>query len=159
MINRGIFILRELMSVECVGIVYDNFFIYNFTLIFKSITMNSDIKTPEYVIALAREMRLNMTATEKLLWSELKSKKLDGFKFRAQHSIYRYILDFYCSEMKLAIEIDGDIHKHRKDYDNFRDGFLDSMGIKTIRFKNEDVKNNIDIVLEQIKKGLNGFVI
>jgi very-short-patch-repair endonuclease len=116
--------------------------------------MNSKTRSPKYVIELAREMRVNLTIPEKILWEKLKTKKIDGHRFRIQHPIYRYILDFYCHEKKLAIEIDGDVHKFRKDYDEYRDEYLKSAGISTIRFKNEDVTNNIDYVLSEIRNYL-----
>jgi len=96
-------------------------------------------------------MRVNPTPAEKLLWSELKEKKLDGYKFRNQRPIHRYILDFYCVKKLLAIEIDGDIHKQRLDYDEYRDAFLKSIGIETLRFKNEEIIENIDNVLDAIR--------
>lgn len=116
--------------------------------------MNSKIRSPKYVIELARQLRVNLTVTEKLLWAELRTKKIEDCRFRIQHPIHRYILDFYCHEKQLAIEIDGDIHKSRKDYDDYRDEYLKSIGITTLRFTNEDVLNNIDDVLSVIKKSL-----
>jgi very-short-patch-repair endonuclease len=116
--------------------------------------MNSKVRSPKYVIELAREMRVNLTTPEKILWEELKTKKLEGYRFRIQHPIHRYILDFYCHEKKLAIEIDGEIHKSRKDYDEYRDEYLESAGITTLRFKNEDVVSNINHVLSEIKRYL-----
>ncbi|HPB82722.1 MAG TPA: DUF559 domain-containing protein, partial [Spirochaetota bacterium] len=68
------------------------------------------IITPKYVIELAREQRRNLTDTELLIWSKLKNKQLHGFRFRCQHPLYRYILDFFCHKAMLAIEIDGGIH-------------------------------------------------
>lgn len=116
--------------------------------------MNSKVRSPKYVIELAREMRVNLTTPEKILWEELKTKKLEGYRFRIQHPIHRYILDFYCHEKKLAIEIDGEIHKSRKDYDEYRDEYLKSAGITTLRFKNEDVVSNLNYVLSEIKSYL-----
>jgi very-short-patch-repair endonuclease len=78
------------------------------------------IDTPKYVIELAREQRIKLTLSEQLIWSKLRNKQLHGYRFRCQHPIYRYILDFYCHEALLAIEIDGDIHKYQKEYDNYR---------------------------------------
>ena len=78
-----------------------------------------------------------------------------GFKFRSQHPVYRYILDFYCFENKLAIEIDVDIHKKRKDYDAYRDKFLENIGIKTLRFSNDKIKNHLGEVLDSMKNELN----
>ena len=120
--------------------------------------MNSKVRSPKYVIELARKMRVNLTIPEKILWEKIKAKKIEGHRFRIQHPIHRYILDFYCHEKKLAIEIDGDIHKIRKDNDEYRDEYLKSAGIMTIRFKNEDVINNIDYVLSEIRKYLAPFI-
>jgi very-short-patch-repair endonuclease len=117
--------------------------------------LDSKIRSPKYVIELAREMRVHLTETEKILWEELRNKKIDGKRFRIQHPIHRYILDFYCHEKKLAVEVDGDVHKNRKDYDEFRDEFLKSIGIITLRVTNEDVANDINYVLSEIRKGLN----
>jgi very-short-patch-repair endonuclease len=116
--------------------------------------VNSKIRSPQYVIKLARSMRLNLTPSERILWEELRAKKMSGYKFRIQHPIFRYILDFYCHNKMLAIEIDGDIHKLRQDYDEYRDEFLKNIGITTLRFKNEDVVNNLEKVLVEIKNKL-----
>lgn len=97
-----------------------------------------------------------MTESEKKLWSELRMKQFDGYKFRCQHPLYRYILDFYCHEKQLAIEIDGKIHNSQKEYDRYRDEFLESIGIQTLRIKNEDVINNMEFVVEIIKVKLSG---
>jgi very-short-patch-repair endonuclease len=113
--------------------------------------MNKKIRSPKYVIELARKMRINLTAAEEILWNELKENKLNGFKFRNQHPVYRYILDFYCHKKLLAIEIDGDIHKQKQNYDKYRDEFLKNIGIKTLRFTNENVLNNTKQILELIR--------
>jgi very-short-patch-repair endonuclease len=76
--------------------------------------MNKGITTPDYIIQLARDLRNNLTPGERVLWDRLKGKQVAGYKFRCQHPIYRYILDFYCDEKLLAVELDGDIHKERK---------------------------------------------
>lgn len=116
--------------------------------------MKEKIKTPHYVIELARTMRLNMTASEKILWNELKEKKFHGYRFKCQHPIHQYVLDFYCHAAGLAIEIDGDIHKSRQDYDEFRDEFLYQCGISTIRFTNDEITHNINDVLKAIRQSL-----
>ena len=95
-----------------------------------------------------------MTETEKILWNRLKERQINGFKFRKQHPIDRYILDFYCHEKKVAIEIDGDSHKDREEYDTYRDRYLKSIDVKTLRFKAIDIIENIDFVLSKIKKNL-----
>jgi len=112
------------------------------------------IDTPEYVVYLAREQRLKLTQSEKLLWSRLRNKQLHGYRFRCQHPIYRYILDFYCHKAMIAIEIDGGIHQHQKSYDKYRDDFLASIGIITLRFSDKEVLNNTDNVIDQIGEKL-----
>jgi len=112
--------------------------------------MNQRIKTPSFIAELARDLRNNMTESEKKLWSVLRMKQVNGFKFRCQHPLNRFILDFYCHEKRFAIEIDGKIHNSRQEYDRYRDEFLKSLEIKTLRIKNEDVFNNIETVKEMI---------
>ena len=97
--------------------------------------MNQSIKTPGYVVELAKDLRNNMTESEKKLWFSLRRRQIDQYKFRCQHPINRYILDFYCPEKQLAIEIDGEIHNSQQNYDKYRDEFLHSIGIQTLRVK------------------------
>lgn len=96
----------------------------------------------------ARELRKNITEPERLLWQELRGRKLAGYKFLRQHPIlyksnlirYNYfIADFYCSKKKVVIELDGPIHLLSKDYDHFRDSELRNLGIKVIRIRNEEL--------------------
>jgi len=96
-----------------------------------------------------RSLRNGATNTEKILWEKLKHSQL-GVKFRRQFSIQGYILDFYCPSMKIAIELDGEIHVNKKDYDAYRDKYLSGFGITTLRFKNDEIKNNISVVLQKI---------
>jgi very-short-patch-repair endonuclease len=112
------------------------------------------IYSPEYIIGLAREQRRNLTETEQIMWEELRNKQLHGFRFRCQHPIYRYISDFYCHKAMVAIEIDGDIHKIRHDYDMYRDQVLENIGIITLRFSNKEVLSNMDRVITKIEKVL-----
>ena len=116
------------------------------------------IITPKYIIDLARKQRQNLTPSEKIIWSQLRNKQLENFRFRCQHPIYRYILDFYCHEVMLAIEIDGDVHKNRKEYDEYRDEFLKSIGITTLRFSVKDLFSKSDYVINQIENVLHGQV-
>ena len=113
--------------------------------------MNQSFKTPFSVVELAKDLRNNMTESEKKLWAYLRKKQIGKYKFRCQHPIYRYILDFYCHEKRLAIEIDGNIHNSQQEYDKYRDEFLNSIGIRTLRLRNEDVLNSIEKVIEIIK--------
>jgi len=112
------------------------------------------VRTPLHVVAIARQLRLNLTASEKVLWAELKKSQLGGYRFRCQHPVYRYVLDFYCHSAMLAVEIDGDVHKERKDYDAFRDELLQSIGIKTIRFSVQDVMTSLNKVIHVIREEL-----
>lgn len=101
-----------------------------------------------------KQLRNNSTEAEILLWLELKQSKLEGRKFRRQHSIGNYIVDFYCPSEELAVELDGEIHfqeEHIK-YDKSKDAFINSLGIKVIRFENQDVIYGIEEVLKQISK-------
>jgi very-short-patch-repair endonuclease len=98
-----------------------------------------------------------MPAPERVLWSHLRSKILDGYKFRRQYGIDRYVVDFYCPKVKLVIELDGDSHftQEAKEYDAQREVFFKSLGIKTVRFTNLDIRENINGVLEKIVEIVN----
>jgi very-short-patch-repair endonuclease len=104
------------------------------------------------------ELRRKETPMEEKLWFELRNNKL-GTKFKRQHSIGGYILDFYCAEKKLIIELDGEIHntKEAKEYDAVRDKFFKELGYKTLRFLNREVESGIEEVLEKIKNILCRF--
>jgi very-short-patch-repair endonuclease len=99
----------------------------------------------------ARFLRKTMTSQEILLWDKLKNRKLCGKRFRRQHPYGIYILDFYCHESNLAIEIDGTIHRYKMDYDRERTEYIESTGLKVIRFSNDDIENKIDWVISQIE--------
>lgn len=99
---------------------------------------------------LAQQMRTEPTLAEKQLWQRLKNKQLLGFKFRRQQVIDRFIVDFYCHEIKLVIEVDGEIHNYTQVEDAIRQEFLQSLDLRVVRFKNEDVLLRIEGVLEKI---------
>jgi very-short-patch-repair endonuclease len=103
-------------------------------------------------------LRNNATTAERTLWQSIKGKQL-GVKFRRQYSVDFYILDFYCPEMKRAIEIDGDSHFTQlgKEYDLKRKEYINIFGIKFIRFTNVDVLENIDGVLELLLQKVNNM--
>ena len=104
----------------------------------------------------AKQMRENMTEYESILWEHLKSKQMKGFRFKAQHPIARFIADFYCHKAKLVIEVDGNLHNSSEgqEYDQGRSYEMERFGIRIIRFTNEQVKNNIDLVRQEITKAL-----
>ncbi|MDM3857486.1 MAG: endonuclease domain-containing protein [Aphanizomenon gracile PMC649.10] len=95
-------------------------------------------------------MRTEATLAEKHLWQRLKNKQMLGLKFRRQQVIDRFIVDFYCHEVKLVIEVDGEIHNYTQVEDAIRQEFLESLGLRVVRFKNEDVLFRIEGVLEEI---------
>ena len=107
--------------------------------------------SPKHVIQLARKMRADMTETEKILWSELNSKKLDGLRFRKQHPLGRYIADFCCYSVKMVIEIDGGIHSTQKEYDINRDKHLSAQGYSVLRFTDRQIKENLSEVMTAFK--------
>ena len=107
----------------------------------------------------AKYLRYNqLTDAEKKLWEAIRGKKL-GVKFRQQHPISVYILDFYCHEVKLVIELDGGYHNdpNQKRYDANRTQFLNEIGLNEMRFKNEEVLNNLDKVVERIEHYLKDY--
>jgi len=105
------------------------------------------------MLQIARELRKNMTQAEIILWNKLRNRKLNGFRFRRQHPINVFVVDFFCYESMLVIEVDGDVHNDitQKDRDIERAKILKEFGIKEIRFKNNEVLNDISSVLEKIK--------
>jgi leucyl-tRNA synthetase len=100
-----------------------------------------------------RNLRNNATPEENILWQHLRSSKL-GFKFRRQHSIGDFIVDFCCPFKKLIIEIDGGQHLNKKECDKERSNYLESFGFKIVRFWNEEVNKDMDKVIEKIRKEL-----
>lgn len=99
-----------------------------------------------------RDLRKNQTSAEKLLWECIRNRKLGGYKFRRQFPIMGYIVDFYCRDCCLAIEVDGSIHNEPEvaDYDSERQKQLESIGVKVIRFTNDEVYDDIENVLKTI---------
>ena len=96
-----------------------------------------------------------MTEQEVILWSVLKNNKW-GYKFRRQHSIDRFVADFFCPAKRLIIELDGSQHLDNKEGDQERTNYFESLGIKVIRFWNSEVKNNLNGVLIRIEDELRG---
>ena len=100
----------------------------------------------------SRELRQAETETEKILWELLRNKKLRGLKFRRQHPLGNYVAGFYCHEKKLVIELDGAIHdtKENIEYDKTRTDELNKAGINVVRFRNEEVINDIKTLIRKI---------
>ena len=101
-----------------------------------------------------RYLRKNITLAEKIIWLNIRHKKIVGERFLRQFSVKQYVLDFYCPKLRLAIEIDGETHLTDEElkYDKQRQDYLESLGLIFLRFRNEEVFNNADSVLNRIKK-------
>ena len=112
--------------------------------------------TPEYVKELAKQLRIEQTQAEAILWERLRGSRFAGYKFKRQYALGRYIADFYCSEARLVIEIDGGIHNgtDQREYDTIRDTELKARGVNIIRINNEQVFENIESTLELIYRHL-----
>jgi very-short-patch-repair endonuclease len=108
-------------------------------------------RTPELLKA-SRRLREEMTDGEGKLWQALRGEQIRGMRFRRQHAIGRFILDFYCPKHKLAVEVDGAVHDeaNQAEYDAVRTETLNQHGIRVIRVRNEDVQHDIWGVLERI---------
>ncbi|OGW51445.1 MAG: hypothetical protein A2Y81_07475 [Nitrospirae bacterium RBG_13_43_8] len=97
-------------------------------------------------------LRENLSQAEVLLWSKLKGKGLNNYKFRRQYSVGKFVIDFYCPKSKLAIEVDGDSHfvEGAKERDRERQTIIETFGITFLRFTNREIYENIDGVLDKI---------
>ena len=100
----------------------------------------------------ARQLRNDSTKTEILLWTFLRSRQLRGYDFHRQKPIDEYIVDFFCNELMLAIEIDGVSHIGKEMYDAKRQRKLEDLGVRFLRFKDDDVFYNCDYVIKEIEK-------
>ena len=105
---------------------------------------------------LAREMRHEPTAAEAIVWQRIRNRRIGGAKFRRQHSIDGFIVDFVCIEHRLIIEVDGAIHEQaeHKGYDAQRQTWLESRGFRVLRFTNAEVVQSIEAVAEMIGEAL-----
>ncbi len=102
----------------------------------------------------ARYLRKNQTVAEQILWAELRDRKLDGWKFRRQVTLASYIVDFFCAEAKLTIELDGIVHEGQEAEDLARRNDLQKAGYFEIRFSNDDVAERLHWVIHEIRRAL-----
>ena len=107
--------------------------------------------------ALSRELRKKGTLSEVLLWNTLKGKKIKGYQFIRQKPIGDYIVDFFCSKLKLVIEIDGISHNDKSESDQIRQQKLESLGLSILRFYEWDVKKDIHAVVQVIENWIEEF--
>jgi very-short-patch-repair endonuclease len=128
--------------------------VVEFVIIFDSMVDDKSIRINNlpHLKTFRITLRKNLTPAEATLWKFLKGSKLEGRKFRRQHSVGNYILDFYCPSERLAIELDGEVHFNERamEYDYERKLFLNSFDIKVIRFENRLVFEETEYVLNRI---------
>lgn len=100
-----------------------------------------------------RQLRAQSSKPEDILWNQIKNNKL-GFKFRRQYSIQSYVLDFFCSEKRVNIEIDGKHHIKSQEYDRYRDRYLNALDITVLRFPAQKIFHNLDNVIKEVEKAI-----
>ncbi len=108
------------------------------------------------LLRIAANLRKNMTPAEKALWEQLRNRQLMGYRFRRQHPIFEFVVDFFCYEAMLVIEVDGGVHEDccQLERDGERTNILKRLGIKELRFRNEEVMHNVEGVLNRIEHEL-----
>ena len=125
-------------------------------------SLNATRKLVEVAKVVCRELRRNETEAEKILWKAIRNKNLNGKKFYRQQPIFHdvtgretfFVADFYCFTDKLIIELDGRYHNYRLEEDKLRTDILNLLGLRVIRFSNDEVINNLGLVINEIKKSL-----
>ena len=116
----------------------------------------------EHIKKTIRYLRRNATSAESKFWQIVRQRKIDGFRFYRQHPIefemdgYKrfFIADFYCKQRKLVVEIDGGVHEHQHEYDVYRTFIIKKLGMRVIRFTNNEVRYAIENVVERLKEHL-----
>ena len=98
----------------------------------------------------AKKLRREMTLAEKILWKEVRANRLSGLHFRRRQIIHGYFADFYCHQYELIVELDGGIHVLQKQYHAEREAYLTALGFRIIRFRNEEITENLKTVLQKI---------
>jgi very-short-patch-repair endonuclease len=98
----------------------------------------------------AKELRREMTPAEKILWKEVKANKLNDLHFRRQQIVHGYFADFYCHQHELIVEVDGGIHERQQEYDADREEYLIALGLRIIRFTNDEITKDLKGVLQKI---------
>lgn len=123
-------------------------------------SLSNDPRLREIAKQLCRDLRKRQTEAEAIFWQAVRDRKFLGLKFYRQHPLFFdylgketfFIADFFCHERQLVVEIDGKIHDYRKDHDKLRTYIINMMGIAVIRFRNEEIENNLDEVLGKIEQ-------
>jgi very-short-patch-repair endonuclease len=125
-------------------------------------SLSKDPRLRLFVKQVCRDLRKNQTKAEKIFWNEIRNRKVLGLKFYRQYPlIFDYtgketffVADFYCHERRLVIELDGKIHEYQEERDLLRTYIITMLGIEVVRYRNEEIENNLDMVLENLKEKL-----
>ena len=104
----------------------------------------------------ARGMRTEATSAEALLWTRLRKSQVCGVRFRRQHALNRYVVDFFCPAVRLVVEVDGPIHDFQDDADGQRQSVLEKQGFRFLRFTNASIENDLDQVVREIEQAVLG---
>ncbi|MBK7381041.1 MAG: endonuclease domain-containing protein [Ignavibacteriales bacterium] len=128
-------------------------------------SLNNKAKLVQIAKSVCRELRKNQTEAEKIFWQAVRNRKFCGKKFYRQYPIFHditgketfFIADFYCYEAKLVVELDGKIHQYRLIEDSVRKEVINHLGIKVVRFKNDEIVNNLSKLLDEVKKHLDSY--
>lgn len=114
--------------------------------------IKSDIETLKSTEGFAIELRQRATKSEQILWEALRGRQLNGLKFRRQHPFGPFVVDFFCVEKQLVIEVDGPIHDKQTERDIERQRMIEGTGCRVLRFSNKDIETNLDRVIDVIKE-------
>lgn len=114
----------------------------------KNIIVGQRITSEKY--QRSKQLRKEMTPEEKILWEQLRRNNLNGLHFRRQQIIDGFIVDFYCHQAQLVIEVDGEIHEQQIESDQERDAILAARGLKILRIKNQEIRHNLQSALQKI---------
>jgi very-short-patch-repair endonuclease len=147
--------VREGFSVSPLGETGEGFVLalqYNPVMPVKNIIPGQSVTKEK--LQRAKELRRDMTPAEKVLWEELRANKL-GVHFRRQQIIAGFIVDFYCHKSALVVEVDGDIHDLQQEEDARREKVLSELGLRIVRFRNDEVVKNLSAVVGKIRELLN----
>jgi very-short-patch-repair endonuclease len=100
----------------------------------------------------AQQLRRELTPAERVLWEALRSRQVGGLRFRRQHAVGPFVLDFYCPAARLIIEVDGSVHDQQAEQDAARTEHLEAYGLRVLRFRNEEVLDNLPVILARIEQ-------
>jgi very-short-patch-repair endonuclease len=107
--------------------------------------------TTRALVEAARQLRRELTPAEKALWAALRGRQVGGLRFRCQHAIGPFVADFYCPAAKLIVEVDGPIHDQQVEQDAARTDYLNALGYRVLRLRNEDVLTNLSAAIARIE--------